>query len=293
MSSHGDIFPLPLTEACEPPPGGSLGRRAQQNVSRRRAHASAAHECVRSLNFAAGGMRKTPQGFGPRDPNPAQHSVLRRVWEATSERPSAHADMVPEAALRSLLRADPLYDIGSAGDVAPYSRDLVSLPFGQKAPVPLGQFLEGEALADISLPAERMLLGPEGLEGRLERGLIDSYMDPVLKHSVKKYSDFVGVLHSCGFVKFCQSAKVTNGLFFARKKSGKLRMILDARPANQLFRKAPTYRTEWERGIFRRASPGPQRATLHCAVRCQGLLLQIGYHGGARLVLWTPSSAKG
>ena len=65
-------------------------------------------------------------------------------------------------------------------------------------------------------------------------------MDPVLKHSVKKYSDFVGVLHSCGLVKFCQSAKVTNGLFFVRKKSGKLRMILDAWPANQLFRKAPT-----------------------------------------------------
>ena len=160
--------------------------------------------------------------------------------------------------------------------MAPYSQDSVSLLFGQKAPIPLNQFLEGEALADISLPTERMLLGPEELEGRLERGLIDNYTDPVLKHSVTKVLGLRGssaLLWAREILSVCESDK----WFVLRAEVGEVAHDPGC-PASQPALSKSSCRPEWECGIIRRAAPGPRRATIHSTVRCQGLLLQIGYH---------------
>ena len=155
VSHHGDVFLLPALPFNEAPPRRSLGRRAQQRVSRRRAAGGAATECIRALSIAAGSGLPSTLSFDPAVWAPAQRSVLRRIKTATLQGPPARADMVPEAALRSLLRADSLYDSGSAGDVAPYVTGNVSLPIGQRAPVPLLEALEGEALHDVLDPAER------------------------------------------------------------------------------------------------------------------------------------------
>ena len=83
-----------------------------------------------------------------------------------------------------------------------------------------------------------MLLSSEEFEGVLEsQGRPPWYEDPVLEKSEKKSAQFLVELYRCGVVRFTDQVVVENGLFFVRKKNGKLRLILDARRANQMFRK--------------------------------------------------------
>ena len=54
--------------------------------------------------------------------------------------------------------------------------------------------------------------------------------------------DFLKLLFKCGLIGFNKSSQVLSevGIFFVRKKSGKLRLILDCRRTNQYFRTPPS-----------------------------------------------------
>ena len=67
------------------------------------------------------------------------------------------------------------------------------------------------------------------------------YYDPSLKNSRKHYRSLMQKLHSIGYLRFTFSPKARAGLFFVHKSNGKrIRMIVDARPANQLFNSTPS-----------------------------------------------------
>jgi hypothetical protein len=85
-----------------------------------------------------------------------------------------------------------------------------------------------------------MLLGEEELEAQLEAGMPRLFHDPCLKHSRAKYLGFVCELYKSGIVKFSEEVKVEVGCFFVSKKSGMLRLILDARRSNAHFRRPPS-----------------------------------------------------
>ena len=69
---------------------------------------------------------------------------------------------------------------------------------------------------------------------------VTPYFDPALKRSAKTYRHFIVDLHRRGLVTWTCRPRCQVGLFFVEKDEGrKLRLILDARPANELFVQPP------------------------------------------------------
>ena len=65
------------------------------------------------------------------------------------------------------------------------------------------------------------------------------YWDPALKGDKDVYLDFVKELRARGMIEFHRSCECRAGIFFVTKKSGKLRLVVDARGANQMLRTPP------------------------------------------------------
>ena len=64
-----------------------------------------------------------------------------------------------------------------------------------------------------------MLLTPEELEGALESGEADSYMDPNLKHNDKQYAAFVAQLFEAGVVQVSEHVLLVNGISFVTRRT--------------------------------------------------------------------------
>ncbi|CAK0868558.1 unnamed protein product, partial [Prorocentrum cordatum] len=66
------------------------------------------------------------------------------------------------------------------------------------------------------------------------------YFDPALKRNAKPYRHFVADLRRRGLLKWTRRPRCQVGLFFVEKGNGKrLRLVLDARPASELFEAPP------------------------------------------------------
>ena len=240
----GDLLPLPLPQDAGY--DGSLGmlgsRRAQQRVVKRRTLLRREAETVRSLNHLAG---FDDESSWPKHPlNFSQKSALHRVHHAHFQRAPPVDHETDKAALLQLLRgraASGYFSSPAAGAVVPYEVGAVSLPKDQQELVSLSSLLpplEQERLANFN---SEMMLGDEEIAAVLEKGLEgDMYVDPRLAEDKKVYHSFIGELVQSNLVGFTTRPRSQVGLFFVSKKSGKLRMIIDARRTNKLFRKPPS-----------------------------------------------------
>ena len=65
------------------------------------------------------------------------------------------------------------------------------------------------------------------------------YMDAGFREDPRLYAEFICDLFGRGLVAFTRRVRCMNGLFFVGKKGNKQRMIVDAKPANRLFRRPP------------------------------------------------------
>ena len=140
----------------------------------------------------------------------------------------------PEAALRELLKGKSEYhqpEVPVA--LAPYKLERISLPSS----------LENLPEARDLLPenARRYLLGRELM--LREEGAYDAprpYWDPVLANNKKHYREFIEKLNSVGMLQFTQHPKNHVGVFFVHKSDKqKIRLIVDARSSNALFKEPP------------------------------------------------------
>ena len=80
--------------------------------------------------------------------------------------------------------------------------------------------------------------GEECERGRFQR----PYWDPALASGGAGYEDFIESLYGAGLLDWCEKAQVVVGAFVAWKKSGKQRLVIDARPASRRFRTPPPVR---------------------------------------------------
>eukprot|EP00973_Karenia_brevis_P012395 1683467-Karenia_brevis.AAC.1 len=60
----------------------------------------------------------------------------------------------------------------------------------------------------------------------------EPYLDPMFKNYPRKYGNFLKDLKSRKLIRWSTYSHCTLGLFFVRKKNGRQRMIVDARPLN-------------------------------------------------------------
>ena len=74
------------------------------------------------------------------------------------------------------------------------------------------------------------------------------FWDQICKNSHTKYEDFVFELFNRNLLDFTAHVHCMNGLFFVAPKEGTIRMIVDARPANEHFREPPS--SSYDSGSF-------------------------------------------
>ena len=246
-----DVFPLPLPPA--PCRLEHVSRRASQKWGRRLQEHETVKEAVNALNWMAGQrfLHGTEGGCGP-----LRTEVLLRIQRLAREAGnlgSLERVPTPEAALRELLKGKSEYNQPEN------NLERVSLP---------------ESLHDLPeacdlLPddARRYLLGEElmireGTPVEAPR----PYWDPVLAGSKKHYKLFVQRLNDIGLLQFTQHPKNEVGACFVHKSDGKkIRLIVDARSTNSMFKEPPGVdmcssegfsRIECE--LFAQAAPGSQ-----------------------------------
>ena len=89
---------------------------------------------------------------------------------------------------------------------------------------------------EILKDAERTMLSGDA-EHRGERPKI--YMDDALKRDKKLYLQFVVDLYKRNMIRFSETCASVITPFFVIKKDGRLRLVLDCRETNLLFKESP------------------------------------------------------
>ena len=240
----GDLLPLPLPvdESFQGEVSHLRSRRAKQRVSKRRVLMDRVRDSVSAINHLAGFVDSTKW---PSEPlNLAQREALHRVRGAHFQRAPPPFAESEQAALRQLLcgKASGVYEAtDSPGQLASYVRDQLSLPFGQGEPADLAEMLPEREKRFLDGFEEHMLLSPEEIAGEQEKGFDkDMYMDPQIASNPKAYHAFIGDLVRCNLLYVTTTPRSQVGIFMVSKKSGKQRLIIDARRTNRLFREPPT-----------------------------------------------------
>ena len=169
----------------------------------------------------------------------SQHECLRRLRVAYGSVPPPERLQSAREAYNELQGCLPGYSSSEVGALAAFREGHVALPPVGSAPVPLLTELGRKDLLFLDNPS-RVLLNDLGVQEKLSQsGLKEPYIDPVLKHSRKKYSSFVCELFRRGVVKFGRECKAKVGAFFVLKKNSDLRLIFDTRMSNCHFQKPP------------------------------------------------------
>ena len=164
--------------------------------------------------------------------------IHSRAESCVDSRPVPAGRLVPDEALRALLRAKSGYDVAGTR-VATYRRGAVSLP-DDVSDAPLASELGCEKarifLAEFS---ERMLRPGDKVEIAAEADGIKPYMDVVLGRSRRWYVEFIRDLDRRGLLNWLTDPIAECTAFFVDKKDGTLRMIIDCRRANVFFDDPP------------------------------------------------------
>lgn len=227
------LFPLPRPDAL--PKLKGYGRRSQHRAARRVRIRDDLREAIASLNWMHVGDFDAP----PSAAHPLQREVLCRL-EALVERADDLGDHghLPslEAAYGELLRGrDGYAEPSTPASLAPYNLELVSLPT-DLCDAPRAEELLEEADRRYLQGQERMLreIPKEDSE------VIKPYWDPALRHNPGRYRKFIQRLNDIKYLDFTLSPSQHAGVFFVWKSDGKrIRMIVDARPANAEFEEPP------------------------------------------------------
>ena len=147
-------------------------------------------------------------------------------------------DLTADGALRELLGESVLYGSGVGSPKADYNETLVSWPPADASPIKLEQHVRAADISKLTFWRSSLLRSKSEADSlRIASGLHKPYSDPCLISHACVYGRFLSQLHSRGIVRFKKGKWPANiGTFFVFKKSGALRIIVDTRLANTLFR---------------------------------------------------------
>jgi hypothetical protein len=192
-------------------------------------------EATKGLNWMNGFSRTFE--FNDVGPDSMQREVLDRVRHlcktAVDIGTFAKVDH-PEAALTALLQGRSEYqDHDFPVSLARFDLERISLPDTLEGVPEVASVLPEEARQYLNSP-EHMVKDEE-----LREEPIVPYYDPALKVR-RNYRSLIEKLHKLGYLRYTRNPKARAGIFFVHKSDGrKIRMIVDARPANQLFKAPP------------------------------------------------------
>ena len=232
-----DIFPLPRVLNSRPPLG-LFSRKSQQRIGRRRHFEQEVDHTVDALNTMYGRPGGPHKRYGGSNSGPissGQAHALEFVEDACRRVGAPPLLSGPEA-LEELRVAEGYDDLPTSCPLGSFNPDLVSLPSEGMNPVPL-ECLWGEGgqqeVEDFTV--HQTLCIAEARERLDQCGLSKCYEDPQFRDR-RKYASFLHRLLDLGLITLgLEPAVETVGIFFVKKKGGKLRMILDCRRSNCHF----------------------------------------------------------
>ena len=230
-----DLLPLPPLPSEKISPSGR-SRTSAQKVARHAAAVASANETVWALNSLYGEDRPLVSGLSL-----TQRSTHQSLYAAALSDAPPNSES-SEAAFRRLLGSRAAaYTAGSLDNTAPFDQSRLSWP-RSAGKCSLHECLPAsEALNAINVETN-LLLAPEEFKERVKReGTVKPHWDPALRNCSPEYLELLRDLLARDMVVLrTDGCRARAGLFCVSKKIGKLRLIVDARVCNQLFRKPPS-----------------------------------------------------
>ncbi|CAK0838915.1 unnamed protein product [Prorocentrum cordatum] len=167
--------------------------------------------------------------------------VQQRVFSAARRWIDVDSAVSEEGALARLLKGKAGYAPLGSTSMGSYEYSRVSLPDSVVDAPPLAAMPPAQAQQYLEEFASRVLPPPQ--EAALMReldGLPGCHADPLLLQRPRSYGKFVRRALSIGLVTLTQRPKSVFGLFLVKKRDGaRLRLIVDCRRSNALFRPSP------------------------------------------------------
>ena len=242
------VFPLPFLPSeqfCPMTAGttgafeGSFHRGAGLSSkclrrSRVRGHVNSwVQDMVTSLNEIFLGGEFADEKFSSSRVLASQRQCLSRFHDAVRQLGKPPSDISGPGALRE-LQGSCGYS-GEPASLASFREDLISLPSVGGSPSSIETIVGPAAENILKVLRDRCRSRDAAAAAKGEVGLKAPYMDPVLKRSKSSYVKFLQRLHASQLIEFRTQAREHVGLFCIWKKSGRQRLIVDARLSNQWF----------------------------------------------------------
>eukprot|EP00435_Cladocopium_sp_Y103_P028683 s382_g7.t1 len=166
-------------------------------------------------------------------PNQAQQLCLGRLRDSVLRLGRPPEDVTGLGALRELQAAEGYS--GEPAALARFQRELLSLPAAGSVAPSLDTIL-GPRAKEIFETLRSKLHNSQDVATRKQQcGLKAPYYDPVLRSCRGEYVSFVQQLDDANLIEFRTEVREHVGVFTVWKKSGKQRLIVDARLSNLWF----------------------------------------------------------
>ena len=232
-----DIFPLPVPPEVRRQ--RTLSRRPAQRIARSIQISGKVREAIQGLNWLAGKpCLENSESFHFSRPDPIQQEVIGRATflsELAGSLGSLPQVPSPEAALKALLQGRSEYGSVLPTTLAACSLERISLPESLHSSPQALDLLEEEARRYLQCPEQMLRNNDELIDSQFQ-----PYWDPLLRGDNRLYRRFIQKLHKTGYLVYTQRPKCRIGVFFVKKSDGKkIRMIIDARGANMMFKEPP------------------------------------------------------
>eukprot|EP00929_Paragymnodinium_shiwhaense_P052284 TRINITY_DN261_c0_g1_i1.p1 TRINITY_DN261_c0_g1~~TRINITY_DN261_c0_g1_i1.p1 ORF type:complete len:1369 (+),score=112.09 TRINITY_DN261_c0_g1_i1:1521-5627(+) len=232
-----DIFPLPnevpRAAAGDSFDSRSLSRPVRRRLERRSHQEVAIGRCLDALNTVESGFQSCDRVCSGDFISAGQAAAVSHVASSVRAMGKPPAGMDPAGAFAE-LRGASVYEDPEAVVVS-YDPDLLSLPQPGQVPVALAQLYGsgGVQFCDDFI-ANKVLAGDSAAAKLASAGVGRCYIDPALAGR-RAYIDFVKKLVSRNMVDFALSVTEEVGFFCVKKKSGRQRLVVDARRSNCHF----------------------------------------------------------
>lgn len=235
-----DLFPLPVAfETCRALSKG-LSRSLVRRLKRTDAQRWEVQNTAASLNalFDGWDIHHDRSSFASslHPMSAAQQKVFEFIVQSLHELGPIPDGLDGPGALEMLRASGDYGSDQNPASLGSYDPGKLSLPEAGNVPVPLdtlwgqnGCEFVGSFVNSITMPEK------EARARVAASGVRACYSDPLLRHP-KTFASLVKRLHACGLVSFSTvKPKCNTELFFVKKKSGLLRMVVDCRHSNCFF----------------------------------------------------------
>ena len=229
-----DFFLLPVLPVQ---PSSGYSRGCRDSIQARNRPTVVVNEAVETLNWMNGCGFEAAAGVLREEDNTGATAEVFAWLTDLAQAMDAEAKINSEAAFRELLKGRGEFTLDGSTSLAPFKLESVSLPDSLSACRPVSDLCGDEGRRYLKWK-ERMTLSADEMKDRPPEE-ISPYTDPARKHNRPLYLKFIKKLMGTDSLCWTKYPKCRAGVNFGRKHDGRIRMIIDARRSNRMFRPPP------------------------------------------------------